>query len=541
MKTIILRFRKSQSLMEVVIGIGVIGIVFTGVAGLVSVSLQSAQFTREKSIAQSLIHDMAAAVKGIVRSDWHDLWSSTGGVSYWPLDEGPSASGNNTITLDQISGNNGNLVIGAGGSNAVVANAWKSSSDCRAGWCVSLDGTDDYISITSTTSWNLNFATTSFSFGMWVYASAGQGTIDMPLWKGGQAAGTPGYTFALGTGVWQAGVADGSLIKALTLGNETNGQWIHLTAVVDRSSGYFYGYKNGVRVASTSLSGFGSVSNNYSLRMGSDSSGNNDFNGRIDDVRIYNRALSSSEVNALYSGVTKFYPTRYTSTWQIKEGQETQTISNIPFIRSFALEPVMRDGSNNIVASGGTDDALTKRVTYTVGWKGRTFSDYEYIFRSTDSVFTQTDWSTGQVGTSTTFTAPTGFLTASSSVVYNSAGVLSNQLGSSATLESLIFDTRVERGVVPVALVWQGTLTGDTQVRFQIASSNSESGPWVFIGNDGTSSSYYPGAGSAQPNTSIPISKEYHFNHRYFRYKIYLVSSAINTPSVEDISLTWKQ
>jgi len=133
--------------MEVLIGIGVMAIVITGIAGLVGVSLQSARLSREKSIAQSLLNDMSAAVKGIVQSDWHDLFSSNNGLGYWSLDDGSGSALANTVVLDHISGNNGVLTIGTAGPNGAVASAWQSGANCKAGSCFSLDGTDDYMSI----------------------------------------------------------------------------------------------------------------------------------------------------------------------------------------------------------------------------------------------------------------------------------------------------------------------------------------------------------------------------------------------------------
>jgi len=62
-------------------------------------------------------------------------------------------------------------------------------------------------------------------------------------------------------------------------------------------------YTNGVLVPSpTSTSGFGIGNSVDAAYIGSRSDNLGYFNGFIDDVRIYNRALSSDEILKLYNG-----------------------------------------------------------------------------------------------------------------------------------------------------------------------------------------------------------------------------------------------
>jgi hypothetical protein len=695
------KFHPGQTLMEALIGVGVMGIILTGIAGVVAVSLQSVRITREKSMAQSLINDTAAAVKGLVQTDWHDLWSSANGVSYWSFDDGASAAGNNTAGLDYISGNNSLLTIGSGGSNSTIANAWLSGTNCRAGGCISLDGTDDYASSTDSSTLE---GMSAITLSVWVKIDTlpASSYNYAPIEKMGSvyrliidSAGQVHFAVRTTNNGWYTA---GTTATGGTIGT---GSWAHLAGTYDGS--YVRMYLNGVQTATGSQTISGTIaSSTNTLTFGYATAANVSYlDGIIDEARLYNQALSSTEISNLYTGINSLYPTNLLGVWQIKEGKKTQTIGNIDFTRSFAFEPVQRDGSNNIITSGGTDDPLTKKAVYTVTWRDQTLSSSEYIFRETDSVFTQTNWSGGLTSTTTVFTAPNGFLAASSGIVYSTSGSLTNQLGQAASssidstyryawsdqaswfdfypveyspatakfmglatsslsslslscqdlsicgtsnyqvyqktsagsgyaegelygygwsdafgwmsfncnqtgvggsntcatvnykvsittstgdfngyswsdvigwvsyncadlsicgtsnykvklnpgsggasadfLESLIFDTQIENGAVPVSIVWQGSLGTDSQVKFQIASSNSESGPWNFIGNDGTTSSYYPGSSTAQPNTSVSISKKYHFNHRYLRYKIYLTSSATGAPTVEDVSIIWKQ
>jgi hypothetical protein len=77
------------------------------------------------------------------------------------------------------------------------------------------------------------------------------------------------------------------------------GQWYHYVGVYDGS--HVYAYLNGVQVASANYSGGAIAASGFNVDIGRDSSYAGDyFNGVIDDVRIYNRGLNISEVQALY-------------------------------------------------------------------------------------------------------------------------------------------------------------------------------------------------------------------------------------------------
>jgi len=107
-----------------------------------------------------------------------------------------------------------------------------------------------------------------------------------------------------------------------------------------------------------------------------------------------------------------------------------------------------------------------------------------------------------------------------------------------SSLTSSVFDTQVTGGTAINTITWQGSQPSGTSVKFQIASSNNSSGPWNYIGPDGSSSSYYVPAG---PGSPIQINLQYHNNQRYFRYKIFLYSNAAQTvsPRVDDVIINW--
>ncbi|MBE2295870.1 MAG: hypothetical protein IAF00_13015 [Phycisphaerales bacterium] len=75
----------------------------------------------------------------------------------------------------------------------------------------------------------------------------------------------------------------------------TRGQWAHLAATYDGTTQRFY--VNGSEVAHRRISGFIETSNGV-LRIGGNSIWGEYFNGYIDEVRIYNRALSVGEIQS---------------------------------------------------------------------------------------------------------------------------------------------------------------------------------------------------------------------------------------------------
>ncbi|OGF46684.1 MAG: hypothetical protein A2536_10710 [Candidatus Firestonebacteria bacterium RIFOXYD2_FULL_39_29] len=72
-----------------------------------------------------------------------------------------------------------------------------------------------------------------------------------------------------------------------------------------------------------------------------------------------------------------------------------------------------------------------------------------------------------------------------------------------------------------------------TSLKIQIASSNSESGPWNFYGSDGTTTGYYA-------NASGEIINAQHSGKRYLKYKaVFSTSVSGNTPALGSVSINY--
>lgn len=105
-------------------------------------------------------------------------------------------------------------------------------------------------------------------------------------------------------------------------------------------------------------------------------------------------------------------------------------------------------------------------------------------------------------------------------------------------LISSIFDSGVSGGAALNTIMWQGNQPFGTSAKFQVASSNSSSGPWNYIGSDGSGVTYYTPAG---PNVQIKIRFADHNNKRYFRYKAFFDVSGGIVPRVDDVILSWSR
>jgi|GEM_PF-2091179 len=202
-------------------------------------------------------------------------------VGYWSFDEGKG-----DVVKDLSGSGNDGKVFGAEFVDGVKGKA------------LGLKGTkESYVDCGNGKS--LNFDTGSFSYSSWVYPTESVGKWDMPIYKGGASKSVPGYDMELGTDGWTGCISDGTQVKMVGLGNETNNRWVYLVVVVDREQNKMFGYRDGSLVSSVDIKGFGSVSSGQPLWI---SRPGYPFKGLIDEVKVYNRALTADEIKKNFAG-----------------------------------------------------------------------------------------------------------------------------------------------------------------------------------------------------------------------------------------------
>ncbi len=200
------------------------------------------------------------------------LTTSTGMIGYWPLDEG---SGTAAADLSGT-GNNLSLVGGLG---------WVSGSNCRVGTCLNFTSTQYASSTANLLSW----PTTDMTMSTWVNRNQASYSALMS---------TNASNFTVNNALQPAiRVPGGTMTSATAITNQT-----YYLLTTTRAGDGFKVYINGTQVVSSTAS---NATLHTGIRLGYDNisglGGGDGLNGQLDEVRLYNRALSAAEVMALYS------------------------------------------------------------------------------------------------------------------------------------------------------------------------------------------------------------------------------------------------
>ena len=166
------------------------------------------------------------------------------------------------------------------------------------------DGSNDYVDIPDSPSLN---PTKQITICCWYY-SRGLPSSTTPftyclLGKTTSVVAEPYPAFDIrgsSTSTLELAIAIGTQFKTVSLGTITQNTWTFIAATYNGA--VLAGYRNGVLVQSSSQSGdIGTTTN--PLRLGDNPGFSPRFyNGQLDDIRIYNRALTPSEIRLLYTG-----------------------------------------------------------------------------------------------------------------------------------------------------------------------------------------------------------------------------------------------
>lgn len=196
------------------------------------------------------------------------------------------------------------------------------------GQAFSFDGTDDYVAITDSPPMNL---TTAFTIGAWIRVSGFTSEHATIIAKGDYTwrlqRSFSNNTLLFGTGDWNSGGPWDDLSGGM---NVNDGQWHYVAAVFDGATKYLYvdGQLDVYRAWPYSV-----PTNSDQVLIGANASlGPGRFwNGLIDEVEIYTRALSSSEVVAIYNAGNsgKCLP-GYQSLTVSKTGSGSGTVTSDP-------------------------------------------------------------------------------------------------------------------------------------------------------------------------------------------------------------------
>ncbi|MFH0870343.1 MAG: LamG domain-containing protein [archaeon] len=194
-------------------------------------------------------------------------------VSYYALEGG---------AFDDGKGNQGSIV-----------NATLTSGKVRDGY--RFDGYGDYVKVNDSNSLDL---TNSFTISAWIYpAETQQGYVVCKY--GAYMIQFQGVNTSQG-GIWINGTWT-ALVSTTSFLNE----WTHVVFTYNGTRAIIY--KNGAQTGSASTTSLADI-NTKDLYIGAKNSTDRtrDFNGSIDEVGVWNRALSSTEVADLYNYGSQF-------------------------------------------------------------------------------------------------------------------------------------------------------------------------------------------------------------------------------------------
>lgn len=271
-----------------------------------------------------------------------------------------------------------------------------SARDSRFGYRVDLDGTGDYVYSDHLLSGVLDFdQTESFTYSIWVYPTSVSGNRVI-FSKGNPLTPEQGFTFMLTGNALSAELSDGVNNASLNMGTATVNTWVHLIGIVDRKNKVFYAYANGTLVAQADISSMGSVSNSEGIFVGADSTGGANLAGRVADARIYNRALSSAEIDKLYTyrpGPVAWYKmdentgttTIYDSSGNNRHGTMNGSMTNSDWVPSRKSSGLNFDGSNDYIElPTGFLDTVTGSASMWVR-AVNSYSAFGTLFYATDA------------------------------------------------------------------------------------------------------------------------------------------------------------
>ena len=381
--------RSGQSLVEILIGMAIgISLIMGGIGLIIPsmrINTQVTNVQRGAALAKELLDNVRVWSEG----SWNNVLAlSTGTANMYYLNalQSPFAAAtgtelvaNNPVTSGlagwwKFDEGTGTVAFDSSGKNAngnwqgTLGSQWTTNSKVGA-YAGNFNGSNNYVNVGN---WGSFPAQGTISFWTNTAALASYPNALTTNYNGGNA----GIRFEQSGGGFTAVIGnDGGTYNGFTY---TSGMaintWYHVVLTWDTSTNSVAGYWNGVRVFSASNSYWATTIPNFAIGEGFNTL--RYWNGKIDDVRIYKRALSAIEINQLYTSQT--------------------------FTRSFYVNDVYRDAGGNILATGGgTYDPSTKQITVAYGWAGNPTSTMSmYLTRNRDNIYAQTDWFGGPGATS---------------------------------------------------------------------------------------------------------------------------------------------
>lgn len=380
---------------------------------------------------------------------------SDGLVGYWDM-EGIGVTGNGVSIPDKSgNGNNGTTVIGTNTTGMNCTLGAKYGNSCN------FDGTDDYVAVGDLDTFDFE-ENDSFAVSAWVKTNSSNANHRIIVSNQSNISTVAGFSLFKRTSNGLAGIriADGDSSAEVLSSITWNNEWSHLVGVVDRNLEMITLYINGEPVGTTTISeNVNSIGTNTPLTIGARNSGSYNWEGDIDEVRIYNRALSADEVKKLYTwapGPVAYYDFEEGSGVTVNDksgnGYDGSLTGSPERVTGKFGKGIQLNGTSQFV-NIGVGTSLVNTISFWV--YPQTTTEYFINIAST------TDYISATAGTisATGFTSPSiyvngsestqltagtwQFITVTSSTSENASTFEIGRTGGSNYLEGLIDDVRI--------------------------------------------------------------------------------------------------
>jgi len=302
--------------------------------------------------------------------------NSTGLVGLWHFDNRSAYGENQTYAFDFSQRNNNGTFKGG-----IAVN--DSTQGCKFGSCISLDGFADFVAVGNTESLNTTGNKTALTIMAWIKPAnnisgfqkiaGGGGSYDLYTQATNELTI---YTTGI-SGIANPVVSSDNVLTPLV--------WNHVVATWDGTTIKLYVNAVSVESGDNVASGGNFSSSSFNFTIGKNAESNIEyFNGTIDDVAIFNRSLSASEVKDIYraGAYTYYWYANATASDGITNKSDTRVLNGIqaniaPNTTNISLSPSSPNTSDTlncsfIVSDANSGDPLAANISW---YNGSTLSE----------------------------------------------------------------------------------------------------------------------------------------------------------------------
>jgi hypothetical protein len=211
-----------------------------------------------------------------------------------------------------------------------------------SGYCVEFNGTNDFIDCGA-----IPLGTADFSFEAWTYLFQSSSTQPVGIIGNWVSGGATPYFYAIynypGAGQISLIFHNGNNVNQYATWNmNPNNTWVHIAGVYDRD-GFMQLYVNGEvkatkDISASAFASLSSISNRLQIGCaGSAPASGYPWNGYMDEVRLWNKALTMSEIRLNMCSKLTGTESGLIGYWRFDEPSGATAIDSSPFARNGTL------------------------------------------------------------------------------------------------------------------------------------------------------------------------------------------------------------